>query len=122
MRRLLALAGMALLVGALLVRAASVGGRGGGKGWIEPYGSRSYRPLAFKGGEKATVIVNGTGRTYMGLYIYDQHGSCVAWDDLGAKGVKDDLAVEWYPPHTGLYTIEIRNFGHLPNFCQRALR
>src|SRR5262249_47825188 len=66
----------------------------------------------FAGREPAKVIVIGeSGKTYMGLYIYDGDGNCVAHDDMGAASTKDDMAAEWLPPHTGLYSVEVRNFG-----------
>ena len=67
----------------------------------------------FAGGVRANVIVSGNARTYMGMYIFDKHGSCVALDDFGNRATFDDLAAEWYPPTRGLYSAEIHNFGRL---------
>jgi hypothetical protein len=122
MHRVVPLVALLLLCGVLLLRGAPVGGERGVRGEIEPYGIRHYQPLAFKGGEKALVIVSGNGQTYMGLYVYDQQGNCVAWDDLGNKHTKDDLAVEWYPAQTAPHTIEIHNFGPRRNIYQMAVR
>jgi hypothetical protein len=88
---------------------------------VTPYGSRAFK-ITFKGGEPALVIVSGDGTTYMGLYVYDEHGNCVGKDDLGDKGSHDDLAVRWVPPRTARYRIEVRNFGALPNTFQLAKR
>jgi len=88
---------------------------------IEPYGRLGFT-VRFKAGEPATVIASGDQRTYLGLYIYDQDGNCVAWDDMGDKRTRDDLAVQWHPLETGLCTVEIRNFGPLHNVCQIAFR
>jgi hypothetical protein len=76
----------------------------------------------FKGGERASVIGIGQGATFLGLYIYDAHGNCVTWDDVGTSSTKDDVAVEWFPPQTASYTIELRNFGLVLNKVELALR
>src|SRR5579864_2112370 len=48
---------------------------------------------------RANIIACGQLRegTYLGLYVYDEHGNCVTWDDLGSSSTKDDNAVEWFP-------------------------
>jgi hypothetical protein len=65
----------------------------------------------FKGGERACVIIVGDGASYLGLYAYDADGNCIARDDYGNFQTRDDAAVEWYPPQTGRYSIEIKNLG-----------
>jgi hypothetical protein len=79
--------------------------------------------LEFKGGERAVAIASGDGAaTYMGLYVYDNHGNCVAWDDDASWGTRDDLAVEWFPQRTDVYTIEVSNCGLRVNQCKVILR
>jgi hypothetical protein len=99
------------LAAACLVR----GGPVSGSAWLKKIEAPPHRSWSvgttFKGGERATVIVSGTGASYLGLYVYDEDGNCVARDDLGDKGVRDDLTVVWYPPRTAPYRIEVRNFG-----------
>jgi hypothetical protein len=87
-------------------------------------GLRSYvSSLEFKGGERACAITIGDGRTFLGLYVYDKHGNCVAWDDEGqAKKTHDDLAAEWFPTQTGTYVVEVFNIGMLTNNCKVYLR
>jgi len=86
----------------------------------------AYRSLtlaaAFKSGERAAVIVSGSGATYMAVFVYDEHGNCVGKDEPAAYPVRDDLVVVWYPPRTGRYTVEVRNNGALPNRFQMAVR
>jgi hypothetical protein len=76
----------------------------------------------FKGGERASVIGIGQGATFLGLYVYDEHGNCVTWDDIGTSSTKDDVAVEWFPPTTAPYTLELRNFGVAMNKVDWAVR
>jgi hypothetical protein len=117
MRRLI----VPVFLGVLLASAAFVLGQGGGRRGgrvfqqaVLPYHALSI-PATFPGGEIARVVASGTGQTYMGLYVYDAHGNCVAWDDLGNAMTKDDLAVQWLPPAAAPYRIEIRNYGPYPN-------
>jgi hypothetical protein len=65
-----------------------------------------------KGGERAAAFAMGDkGNAYLGLYVYDKDGNCVArHDDIKPKYL-NDRAVIWYPPTTQTYTIEVRNLG-----------
>src|SRR5437763_1580295 len=107
-------AGCALL-GLLLL--ASLGGcaplRGSKttKGEVDAFGQSSFVDL-FEAQKRACAIVIGDGDTYLGLYVFDRWGNCVARDDFsGSSAARDDLAVEWFPPEVGPYTIDVRNFG-----------
>jgi hypothetical protein len=122
MRRSLVVASLVLLGWVTLGSGAPVEGPAVAlKVGIEPYGRQSF-PLTFKAGEQAKVIASGNQQTYLGLYIYDDQGNCVARDDMGDTRTRDDLAVEWYPPSTSEYTIEVRNFGPMANVFQIAFR
>jgi hypothetical protein len=89
---------------------------------LEP--GRSFREThVFKGGQRASVIAIGReGASNLGLYIYDEHGSCVTWDDVGSLSTKDDTAVEWYPIRDSAYTLEVRNLGLAPNRLDLVVR
>jgi hypothetical protein len=76
----------------------------------------------FKGGENAKVIASGTGVSYMGLYVYDIYGNCIAWDDEGTSATCDDLEVDWEPRAKGVYTVEVRNCGARVNQCKVIFR
>jgi hypothetical protein len=89
---------------------APIQGPSVGKGRVGPNGSNTF-VQTFKGGERACVIITGDGSSYLGLYVYDSDGNCIARDDRGNHATRDDAAVEWYPPRTGRYTIEVKNLG-----------
>jgi hypothetical protein len=88
---------------------------------VRPLSSLFYT-VEFHGGKRATVAVLGNGATYMGLYIYDAQGNCVAWDDEGNVLTGDKLAVNWTPRENALYTIEVRNAGSVKNKCRVFVR
>ena len=79
---------------------------------IVPMSTRSY-PGAFKAFEPATVQVSGKGRSSLGIYVFDAHGSCVALDDDSKLRPQlcDEVAVEWISDGVGRYSVEIRNAG-----------
>lgn len=89
--------------------------------YVEPYDYRTYS-LVFEAGQRARVIVSGNGATFMGLYVFDEHGNCVARDDQGQRPTQDDLVVEWLPARTARYRVEVRNFGAMPNSFSMALQ
>ena len=76
----------------------------------------------FQGGERSVVIASGNGRSPLALYVYDADGNCVAKDDLAPAATLDDVAVDWFPPTTGRYTVEMRNPGASANKVQMAIR
>jgi len=78
---------------------------------LEP-GMSLLESHTFKANERASVIgVRPEGAAFVGLYVYDVHGNCVTWDDVGTTDTKADIAVEWFPTHSVSYTIEVRNLG-----------
>jgi hypothetical protein len=99
------------------------------KAW-DPRGAEPIRPLSsksfvveFKGGRRAGAIASGVdGTTFLGLYVYDVHGNCVAWDDRGNWATRDDTAVDWFPRENAVYMVEVRNFGVTTNACKIFLR
>jgi hypothetical protein len=76
----------------------------------------------FKGGERACVVVTGDGSSYLGLYVYDADGNCIARDDAGDYRTRDDLAVEWFPQRDSRFAIEVRNLGGTTNTYSIAVR
>jgi len=86
---------------------ASVGGSFLIQGETMP--GRSFNIVKeYEGGKRACAIVSGIGLSYLGLYAYDANGNCIARDDRAKEQTSDDAAVDWYPPRTGRYSIEIK--------------
>jgi hypothetical protein len=82
---------------------------------VDPFGRTSFVER-FEKAKRAGVIVIGDGQTYLGVYVFDRWGNCVAKDDTsGSAAARDDLAVQWFPPEVGSYTIEVCNFGRSTN-------
>ncbi len=88
----------------------------------DPFGRTAFVDV-FEKDKRAAVIVIGDGQTYLGVYVYDRWGNCVAKDDTsGSATARDDLAVEWFPLDAGSYTIEVCNFGaRLTNSPSRSI-
>jgi hypothetical protein len=119
----LAWIGLCLL---LLLTGASFGGplepiRTDDKVTIRPLGQHSYL-APFEANQRAVVIASGNGRTYLGLYVFDRHGNCVAKDDHTGPATCDDCAVEWFPTEIADYSVEIVNLGRNSNVVQLAVR
>jgi hypothetical protein len=76
----------------------------------------------FKGGERTLAIVAGDGGSYLGLYVYDADGNCIAHDDHGNYQTCDKVAVEWTPATTGRYTLEVKNLGRFKDNFQIDVR
>ena len=88
---------------------------------IPQLASQTYT-LEFRGGQRANVMAIGNAATYIGVYIYDRDGNCVAWDDWGMPISRDDIAVDWYPQQTAPYMVEVRNNGIRVNGCKVVIR
>jgi hypothetical protein len=82
---------------------------------VEAFAHASFADV-FDSQKRASAIVIGDGGTYLGIYVFDRWGNCIARDDFtGSVAAHDDLAVEWYPPEVGGYLVDVRNFGPSPN-------
>ena len=73
----------------------------------------ALRPLDFRGGERACVIVSGDHKppVKMTVTIYDEKRTRKIAEDAGSEDAPDILAVIWYPPRDGKYVIEISHNG-----------
>jgi hypothetical protein len=81
------------------------------EGKVEPYRDLNYE-RTFQAGIPAKVIALGEARKgYLGLYVFDAHGNCVARDDEVNDRTVDDTAVEWVPAQTGPCTIQVKALG-----------
>lgn len=75
-----------------------------------------------KGQEETRIIASGRAPYYLGLYVFDRDGNCVAWDDFGGTEVREDCGVIFTPPTQGIYRIEVRSFFHLANKVRFVVR
>ncbi len=64
-----------------------------------------------RGGESTTVIVSGDGDTDLDLYVYDENGNLITYDNDGS----DDCVVSFNPRWTGPFRIKIKNLGRVYN-------
>jgi hypothetical protein len=99
------------LVGTGLLLAACV--RGGPEGGmkldmqeIKPYQTLAGQ-MKFRAGEIAAVIASSRGGTDVDLYVFDEAGNLVAWDDSPL----DACAVEWLPDRAARFSFVVHNTG-----------
>jgi hypothetical protein len=93
---------------------------------LDPLSRREYWGK-FLGGKRALAIAVGTNRNpelraNLGLYVFDAHGNCVARDDDVDQASRDELAVEWLPAQTGLFTIQVKNLAGVSNQILLGIR
>lgn len=67
--------------------------------------------FTFLGGELATALVSGDTDTDLDVYVYDERGRLVGFDD----DESDVGIVHWIPSKTGKYYIVIENLGRVYN-------
>ena len=67
--------------------------------------------IRFRGGEAAYIVVSGDGDTDLDLYVYDQNGNLIAYDNDGI----DDCVVSFTPKWTGTFYVKIKNLGRVYN-------
>ena len=70
-----------------------------------------YYYIEFRGGREAWVTVEGDGDTDLDLYVYDEDGDLVAYDD----DFTDYCIAEWTPRRTQEFEIRIVNRGDVYN-------
>jgi hypothetical protein len=70
--------------------------------------------ITFRGGEPAYVAVSGDGDTDLDLYVYDENGNLITYDN----SYGDDCLVSFTPRWTGVFIIKIKNLGRVYNrYC-----
>jgi hypothetical protein len=78
----------------------------------------------FGGGERACVILHpnpmrtDTNDMKLQIFVYDQNGKLITKDDAG----EGYCAVEWYPPQTADYLIEVVNRSASPTRIRAVFR
>lgn len=73
--------------------------------------STDFYVLAFKYGVPAEIFVSGDGDTDLDLYVYDENGNLITYDD----DYSDDCYVCWTPAWTGNFVVKIVNRGSVYN-------
>jgi hypothetical protein len=97
------------------VTASATKGRSAGPGYnvatIAAKSTDSYDSVSFDGGDYAEVYTEGSGRSNLDLYVYDENGNLICSDtdstDIGYCG--------WTPRWTGGFTIKVVNRGTSSN-------
>ncbi len=116
MRRCVLWSGLvALLAGAALSTGAPLDTKTRAvEGKLDGYAEQVYE-RTFEAGKTARVVAVGKGTGYIGLYVFDRDGNCVASDDDVLRRTRDDAYVEWIPPRAGPYVIEVKSLSRAKN-------
>jgi len=92
---------------------------------LPAFGSRTF-DIHFVGSQRAAVMCFPSGKAYVGLYVFDPQGNCVAHDDIAPsrpirdaesaeKYYCDDCGVVWYPADSSICTIDVISLGKTAN-------
>lgn len=88
------------------VKRGAVSGPKQGVYVVSTGGDDSFQ-VKFWGEELAEILASGDGDSDLDLYVYDNNGNLVAYDN----DYTDDCYVRWVPARTGSFTIKIHNNG-----------
>jgi hypothetical protein len=78
----------------------------------------AYYDIVCHGGRLAEVLVDGDGDTDLDLYVYDELGNLVDYDD----DLTDTCYGTWVPWRTARFTIKIVNRGRVFNDARLLVR
>jgi len=81
-----------------------------GRETVAASGSVFYT-LPFQANQLAQVYVSGDGSTDLDVYVYDQNGNLVDFND----GYDDECLVRWVPKQTEQFTVVVKNLGRVQN-------
>jgi hypothetical protein len=85
-------------------RGTAVGEGGEHRDRVNPYATDVYR-VRYRGGELARATARADGRHDIDLYVYNEYGNLIAFDDgLGSIGV-----CIWTPTSTSDYFLNVKN-------------
>ncbi|MEO1091711.1 MAG: hypothetical protein AAFX81_13830 [Pseudomonadota bacterium] len=62
----------------------------------------------FRGGEPATITIQGYGVSDLDLFVFDENGNEICRSVRGS----DRERCDWYPRWTGPFRVEVRNYGN----------
>ena len=115
MKRSIRIIGVSLMIALMLALASPVADAGRIKGPLStisavPPGLSSYYEVTFAAGDQAVVSIAGDGSSIVYVFLYDSDGHIA----VGAgTGDRRTAAMNVY--RTGVFRVEIRNMGTLPN-------
>jgi hypothetical protein len=97
------------------VKAAATKGRSKGPAYnVQTLGAKSiddYANVGFDGGDYAEVYAEGSGRTNLDLYVYDENGNLICSDTAPS----DVAYCGWTPRWSGNFDIKVINRGGRSN-------
>jgi hypothetical protein len=76
-----------------------------GRSTVERNSWSTWKPIYFKGDERAWVGINGDGSTVLEVYVYDEDRKLVGF----AVGTRP--SVEFWPSEGGFFTVKVYNRG-----------
>jgi len=110
---------LAAVLSLCITTAAFAGAQGGPRRdtvTIKANSTITYRPITFVGGELARVEVIGDGSSDLDLYIYDEDGVLVTFDDA----LDDTPLCTWRPRFTQQYTLKVVNLGRANTYIMKT--
>ena len=96
-----------------LISAPTRGAAGGPKHAIDTvnaFSNDTYQ-ITFVAGQLAQVYVSGDGSTDLDVFVYDQNGTLITFDD----DYGDECLVRWIPNRTSTYRVVVKNLGRYWN-------
>jgi hypothetical protein len=84
----------------------AVGGPREGVNVVNGLSTMTFK-LPFQAGRPATVFISGDGASDLDLYVYDENGVLIGYDE----NYSDDGIVRWTPRWTGSFIIDVVNKG-----------
>jgi hypothetical protein len=121
------------VLGWAMLESGPAGGQADKKGVskteVAPPFGQVVQTAELKAGETTHVIVSETlegeeaanPNLRQGVYVFDVHGNCLAWDDFaGPKG--RNVGVIFVPTADGVYTVVARSFCDRRYRCQITIR
>lgn len=78
---------------------------------LEP-GTSQFKYFPVRRGQQTTFVSWGSTPTArVGIYVYDNEGNCIAFDDVGSGKSSGVVAADFTPGSTGRVQIEVHNLG-----------
>ncbi|MFO0864282.1 MAG: hypothetical protein U0744_06435 [Gemmataceae bacterium] len=78
---------------------------------LEP-GTSQFKNFQLRRGQQATFVCYGSTTTArLGVYVYDNEGNCIAFDDIGSGKAPGVVVADFTAGATGNYQVELHNLG-----------